>query len=75
MLAGNDFVHGETDGFEALQLLNLADNRGLVDMDERAVGVGTKQMEKAGAGDEPDDQADGKKSEQNACEQSFDPGR
>jgi hypothetical protein len=37
------------------------------------VGVRTEQMQEAGAGDEPDDQADSKKSEEDANEQSFDP--
>ena len=31
--AGNDFVHGVGHGFEALKLLNLADDGGLTDVD------------------------------------------
>jgi len=39
VLAGNDFVHGVADGFEALEFLNLADDRGLIDVDLGAAAV------------------------------------
>ena len=58
MLARNDFVHGEADGFEALKLLNLADDGGLIDANERAASVRAEKRKKAGAGGEPDDEAD-----------------
>lgn len=58
MLARYDFVHRETDGFQSLKLLNLADHGGLINANERAARVRAEKMEKARAGGEPDEEAD-----------------
>ena len=74
MFAGDDFVHGEADGFKALELLNLADDCGLVNVDKRAHGEWAEEMEQAGASDEPDDERNGKNRAEDAGEQSLAPG-
>ena len=58
VLAGNDFVHGVADGFEALELLNLADDGGLIDVEGDAAAGETEQVEQVYAGDEPDAESD-----------------
>ena len=68
MLAGYDFVHREAHGFETLQLLNLTDHRGLIDVDHGALCVGPQETEQARAGDAPDNECDGECSEQDAGE-------
>ena len=39
VFAGNYFVHGVADGFEALEFLNLADDGGLIDVDDGAASA------------------------------------
>src|SRR5215467_4999691 len=59
MLARDDFVHRELYSLETPQLLNLTDHRGLIDLNDGALGVGPQEMEQPGAGDAPDDEACG----------------
>jgi len=54
MLAGNDFVHGVTDRLKALELLNLANNSGLIGVDDNASFVGViKKAKEANSRGEP----------------------
>jgi hypothetical protein len=72
VLAGNYFVHGVADGFEALELLNLADDGGLIDVKGDAAAREAKEIEQVHAGDEPyaesDDGERGEYTEDRACE-------
>ena len=73
MLARDDFVHRELYSLETPQLLNLTDHRGLIDLNDGALGVGPQEMEQPGAGDAPDDEADGKRGEQDADNETLNP--
>jgi len=42
VFARNDFVHGEADSFQTLELLNLADDGGLVNVNQRTARVGAE---------------------------------
>ena len=74
VFAGDDFVHGELNGFEALELLNLANDGGLVHADDGAAGERAEQAEEAGAGDAPDGDADGESGEEGPREETGEKG-
>ena len=73
MLAGDDFVHRKLYGLETLQLLNLANHRGLVDLDDGALSEGPQEMEQPRAGDAPDDEAESDRREKDASNKTFSP--
>ncbi len=73
VFTGNDFVHGEADGFQALELLNLADDGGLVDANQGSAAVGTQKGEKAGPGGEPYGKADNQERQKKTKSKIFAP--
>jgi len=73
MLAGDDFVHRKLYGLEALQLLNLANYRGLIDLDDGALRVGPQEVEQPRAGDAPDDEAESDHGEEDASYKTLSP--
>jgi hypothetical protein len=73
VFTGNDFVHGEADGFKALKLLDLADDGGLVNVNQSAGAIGAQKRKQAGAGSKPDDEPDREESQEKAKGKCFHP--
>jgi hypothetical protein len=73
ILAGDELVHRELHSLETLQLLNLANHSGLIDLNDGALGVRPQEMEQPCAGDAPDDKADGECGQEDASNETLSP--
>lgn len=66
-LAADDLVHGVADGFQALELLNLADDCRLVGVDlDSSAAEQAEKMKKANSGSCPNEDTDDRECEQSA---------
>src|ERR1700693_5069653 len=75
VFAGNNFVHGVPDGFEALPILDLADDGGLIDVDDGAACAKRgEEVEEAESGGEPDESGKEGRGEKNAEKGAEKPG-
>ena len=73
VFAGNDLVHGEADGFEALKLLDLTDDGRLVDVNQTAATIGAQKRKQTCAGSELDDEAYSEERQEKSKQKCFYP--